>query len=195
MSYAGDGTVAALAPFAFGAFNDCSIRVPGAARISEKKKNWGACSKGVAARFVALGESDLETATAGWRVVSFLRRDGELHAYGVDSPLAGYSYFGVRLLDWIAERLANQAGGDGTPLEPVGQYLAAGGRPRELLVAIGATRYTDFGESTHLQPDDESIVAVYDSAELDPDAVAGVFEEAVEPDLPAASVLVQTVAG
>lgn len=45
--YAADGTVEALVPFAFGACNDCSIRVPGAAKISEKK-NWGTCSKGVA---------------------------------------------------------------------------------------------------------------------------------------------------
>ena len=44
--WSGD-TVAALRPFALGAFNDCSIRRPNARKISEKK-NWGPASKGVA---------------------------------------------------------------------------------------------------------------------------------------------------
>ncbi len=188
VGYAADGTVSALTPFAFGAFNDCSIRVAGASKISEKK-NWGACSKGIAPRFVALGDDDLVTATAGWRLASFLRRDGELHAYGVDSPLAGYSYYGDRLLDWIADRLANQAGGDGTPLEPVGRYLADCGRPTDLLVAIGATRYTDFGEATYLRPGDESIVAVYDSAAHSPAELRAAVERGDPPQ--GASVLTQ----
>jgi len=57
VSYAADGSVAGLLPFAFGRFNDCSIRLPGAAKIGEKK-NWGADSKGVAARFIPLDGAD-----------------------------------------------------------------------------------------------------------------------------------------
>jgi hypothetical protein len=191
VTYGDDGAVTALAPFAFGAFNDCSIRVPGAAKISEKK-NWGACSKGVAPRFVALDGDDLASATAGYRLASFLRRDGEVHAYGIDSPLSGYSYYGDRLLEWIADRLANQQGSPGTPLEPIGSYLLACGRPTELLVAIGATRYTPFGESTYLRPRDESIVVVYDAAVHE----TGDVTTALENDpaaLTAASVLTQRV--
>ena len=40
VAYAPDGGVEALAPRALGAFDDCSIRRPGAAKISHKK-NWG----------------------------------------------------------------------------------------------------------------------------------------------------------
>ena len=168
--YAADGTVETLLPFAFGACNDCSIRVPGAAKISEKK-NWGACSKGVAPSFIRLDGPDLEQQTVTHRLACFLRRDGELHRYGVDSPLTGYSYYGARLLDWIVERLGNQQGSADTPLEPIGQYLRDCGRPDKLLVTIGATRYTTFGESHYLQPGDESIVVVYDSASLEPNDV------------------------
>lgn len=189
VDYAGDGSVVAVSPFAFGAFNDCSIRVPGAAKISEKK-NWGACSKGVAARFVPLDGADLATGTAGWRLASFLRRDGELHAYGIDSPLSGYSYFGDRLLGWIVDRLNDQQGSPDTPLEPVGAYLDRCGRPAELLVAIGATRYTEFGESTHLRPGDESIVVVYDSTRHDGEAIASQIDRTEPVD---ASILHQTV--
>jgi hypothetical protein len=190
--YAADGTVAALVPFAFGACNDCSIRAP-AAKISQKK-NWGEHSTGVAPRFVALGDARLEQATAGYRLACFLRRDGVLHAYGVDSPLAGYSYYGERLLDWIVERLNGQQGGDGTPLEPVGRYLEDCGRPTEALVAIGATRYTPFGESTHLRPGDESIVVVYDGQRIAPNDLAEALAEPADGDaLADASVLCQRV--
>jgi hypothetical protein len=191
--YAEDGSVEALVPFAIGACNDCSIRVPGAAKISEKK-NWGACSKGVAARFIRLDGPGLEQQTARHRLACFLRRNGELHAYGVDSPLTGYSYYGTRLLDWIVDRLRNQQGSADTPLEPIGQYLRDCGRPDKLLVTIGATRYTPFGESTYLLPGDESIVVVYDSAVLAPDDVAGALDRPHDPTFATASLLVQTVA-
>lgn len=190
--YAGDGTVEALVPFAFGACNDCSIRVPGAAKISEKK-NWGACSKGVAPRFIRLDGPDLEQQTASHRLACFLRRDGELHAYGIDSPLTGYSYYGARLLDWIVDRLGNQWGSADTPLEPIGKYLRDCGQPEKLLVTIGATRYTPFGESTYLQPGDESIVVVYDSASLAPDDVVTALDGDGETGMAATSVLTQRV--
>jgi hypothetical protein len=189
--YAEDGTVEALAPFAFGACNDCSIRVPGAAKISEKK-NWGACSKGVAPGFIRLDGPHLERQTATYRLACFLRRNGELHAYGIDSPLSGYSYYGTRLLDWIVERLRNQQGSVNTPLEPIGQYLRDCGRPDKLLVTIGATRYTSFGESTYLQPGDESIVVVYDSASLEPNDVVAALNRG-DLGLAATSALTQRV--
>jgi hypothetical protein len=191
--YADDGMVKALVPFALGACNDCSIRVPGAAKISEKK-NWGACSKGVAATFIQLDGPDLERQTATYRLACFLRRNGELHAYGVDSPLSGYSYYGDRLLGWIVERLRNQQGSADTPLEPIGRYLRDCGRPDKLLVTIGATRYTPFGESTYLEPGDESIVVVYDSAVLAPGDVARALDRPHDAAFAAASLLVQTVA-
>jgi hypothetical protein len=85
------------------------------------------------------------------------------HEYGVDSPLPGYSYYGDALLYWIVERIANQKGAADTPLEDVGALMVACGRPRMVLIGIGATRYTTLGESTYLRPGDEAIVRVYDS--------------------------------
>jgi hypothetical protein len=156
--YAGE-RVAALRPFALGAFNDCSIRRPNARKISDKK-NWGAASKGVAPTFFAV--TDLEDA-ASLRLACSLRDiDGVEHAYGVDSPLSGYSYYGDVLLDWIVERLANQKGADGTPLEDVGALMAYR-RPPHALIGIGATRYTELGETTFLQPGDQAVVKVYDA--------------------------------
>jgi hypothetical protein len=157
-------TVVSLQPFALGAFNDCSIRRPGAPKISHKK-NWGPASKGVAARFFDIGDLTPDGPTATLRLVCDLHTaDGEEHEYGVDSPLLGYSYYGEVLLDWITERLANQKGSPETPLEDVGALMVASGHPEHVLIGIGATRYTPLGESTYLRPGDQAIVRVYDTA-------------------------------
>ncbi|GJJ20478.1 DUF5718 family protein [Mycolicibacterium mageritense] len=157
-------TVVRLEPFALGAFNDCSIRRPGAPKISYKK-NWGPASKGVAPQFFDISDLTPDGPTATMRLVCYLRDDnGEQHAYGVDSPLVGYSYYGEVLLDWIVERLANQKGAADTPLEDVGALMVASGHPQNVLIGIGATRYTPLGESTYLKAGDEAIVRVYDSA-------------------------------
>lgn len=162
VSWQGD-TVKSLQPFALGAFNDCSIRRPRAAKISHKK-NWGPASKGIAPQFFDISDLTPDGPTSTLRLACSLRTtDGQEHAYGVDSPLSGYSYYGEMLLDWIVERLANQHGSPDTPLEDVGALMAAGGRPENVLIGIGATKYTPLGESTFLQPGDQAVVRVYDT--------------------------------
>lgn len=192
VAYAEDGSVLALSPVAIGAFNDCSIRRPGAKKISEKK-NWGPASKGLAARLFPVTDLRADGATAPLRIASFLRRDGQAHAYGQDSPVLGYSYYGDQLVDWIVERLAHQTGSPETPLEDVGALLRAAGSPARVLVGIGATRYTEVGESTFLVAGDDSVVVVYDETVNTPEQVAEAVREGREHDLDAASVLTQRV--
>lgn len=192
VAYDAEGRVASLVPQAVGAFNDCSIRRPGAAKISHKK-NWGPSSKGVAARMFPATDIDPDGALATLRIASFMRRDGVAHEYGIDSPASGYSYAGATLIDWIVDRLHNQTGAPDTPLESVGDHLAAAGCPGTVLVGIGATRYTPFGESTFLTAGDESIVVVYDASVTDASAVAAAVAGGREDRLQAASVLRQVV--
>ena len=162
VTWQGD-TVTGLQPFALGAFNDCSIRRPNAAKISHKK-NWGPASKGIAAQFFEVSDLTPDGPTATLRLVcSLLTADGQEHPYGVDSPLLGYSYYGEVLLDWIIERLANQKGSPDIPLEDVGALMVASGHPENVLIGIGATNYTPLGETTFLQPGDQAIIRVYDT--------------------------------
>jgi hypothetical protein len=162
VSWKGD-TVTGLQPFALGAFNDCSIRRPNAPKISHKK-NWGPASKGVATQFFDISDLTPDGPTATLRLLChLLSTDGQEHAYGVDSPLLGYSYYGAVLLDWIVDRLANQKGSPDTPLEDVGALMAASGHPENVLIGIGATKYTPLGETTFLQLGDQAIVRVYDT--------------------------------
>ena len=156
--------VVAIVPRAFAAHDDCSIRREGANKISEKK-NWGAETKGTSAHLI-----DIDTLSPGgvldrYRIVSYLVRDGAVHAYGQDSAVASYSYFHEQLLDWIALKLNEQR--DGGPLEDVGEWWRRAGKPTRALISIGATRYTDFGETTFLEPGDRAVVVVYDGEALD----------------------------
>lgn len=190
--YDGDGIVTAIKPVAAGAFNDCSIRRPGARKISEKK-HWGAASKGFAAELFPVQDLSAEGPTSTLRLVSFLVRDGETHAYGQDSPVPEYSYYGEQLLGWIVDRLAHQHGSAETPLEDVGSYLRAAGLPARLLIGIGATRYTPYGESTYLRLGDDSVVVVYDSSIHTPEQVRDAVAAGADGQLTAASVLRQRV--
>ncbi|WP_323968918.1 DUF5718 family protein [Aeromonas veronii] len=153
-----DKQVVAIHPRAFGAYNDCSIRRPNAKKISEKK-NWGEESKGLAANLLPLSCFAVGCELDDYRIACYLERDGELHAYGVDSAAIDYSYFHGKLLDWAIDKFNHQQ--DEGPAEHIQGLLAQAGHPPHALISIGATRYTPFGETHFLKPGDTSCVVVY----------------------------------
>ncbi|MCR3960260.1 DUF5718 family protein [Aeromonas veronii] len=153
-----DKQVVAIHPRAFGAYNDCSIRRPNAKKISEKK-NWGEESKGLAANLLPLSGFAVGCELDDYRIACYLERDGELHAYGVDSAAIDYSYFHGKLLDWAIDKFNHQQ--DEGPAEHIQGLLAQAGHPPHALISIGATRYTPFGETHFLKPGDTSCVVVY----------------------------------
>lgn len=160
--------VSSITPTYFGAYNDCSIRVAGASKISDKK-NWGADSKGFSTSLIKIDKFEEGGIMDDYSICSFLRRDGAVHAYGEDVELKGYSYFYDKLLDWMTNQINSQE--DFGPLEPLQEYIAACGTPKEAIISIGATRYTEYGENTFLKKDDEVIVIVYNSKKLSKEAV------------------------
>lgn len=163
----GTGNAVKVRPLAFAAFDDASIRREGAPKIS-LKKNWGLGSKGLSSRWIKLPQGlDSGSTLDTWRIASFLGRDGAWHAYGVDSPVGGYTLYGPALAAWIEEKLSSQA--DEGPLEDLPSLLAKAGRPEHAVITIGATRYTALGESTYLQPGDRFAVAVYDPETVHPE--------------------------
>ncbi len=181
--------VIALHPRAFGAYNDCSIRREGARKISEKK-NWGPQSKGVASTLLPVDHLQPGGVLDGYRIASFLLRDGELHAYGIDSAVVDYSYFHHTLLDWIIEKMNQQA--DEGPAEDIAAHLARCGYPQQALISIGATRYTPFGEHHFLQPGDTSLVVLYPADRFTPQQISTGLQNNTLAD-PAISILRQRV--
>ncbi|MEA1916174.1 MAG: DUF5718 family protein, partial [Campylobacterota bacterium] len=115
-----DNIITSVAPIEAFAYNDCSIRREGATKISQKK-NWGENSKGISANSLKLNTFSKGGTLESYRIASFLRRDDELHVYGEDVEVSGYSYFNEKLTSWIMKQLNEQI--DTGPLEPISEYI------------------------------------------------------------------------
>lgn len=182
--------VARVTPRQAMAHNDCSIRREGANKISEKK-NWGPETKGTAAHSIPIDRFEKGGILDHCRIASYLIRDGILHAYGVDSAASSYSYMYGQLLDWLVVKLNDQI--DEGPLEQISEWLRIAGRPSQALISIGATRYTDFGETNFLAPGDLSVVAVYDARLHDLAAIERIALGQAEAPTEGLSLLVQKI--
>lgn len=152
------GKLFKITPTYFGAYNDCSIRVAGANKISDKK-NWGEDSKGFSNTLFEIDKFQDGGVMDNYSIASFLRREDVVHAYGEDIELNAYSYFYEKLIDWMTNQLITQE--DFGPLEPLEDYILACENPRQAIISIGATRYTEYGETTFLNAGDEVIIIVY----------------------------------
>ena len=162
------GKLSKIIPTYFGAYNDCSIRVAGASKISDKK-NWGADSKGLSNSLFKIDKFEDGGVMDNYSIASFLRRDNQVQAYGEDVELNGYSYFYEKLTDWMLNQINTQE--DFGPLEPLVEYVDACGHPKEAIISIGATRYTEYGETTFLESGDEVVIVVYNRDSLSKDDV------------------------
>ncbi|MCW8996803.1 MAG: DUF5718 family protein [Psychromonas sp.] len=174
-----DAKISKITPVYFAAYNDCSIRIAGADKISDKK-NWGAESKGLSKTLIAIDNFSEGGITDDYSICSFLKRDGEVHAYGEDVELKGYSYFYKRLLDWILKQINTQK--DFGPLEAINDYIAACDYPKKAIISIGATRYTEYGEHTFLRSNDEIVVTVYNAKKITANEVQECVKKGVYDD-------------
>jgi hypothetical protein len=179
-----------LKPQAFTAFNDCSIRRPNAKKISEKK-NWGKNCTGISANWLGLSSLSEGCELDDYSILSFIKRNGEVIQYGMDSPVVGYQYFHQKLLNWIIKTFNNQQ--DTGPLEPLNQYINQLGKPAQVIISLGATRYTSFGEKGFLQPNDELGVFVYNKNQSNQQAVTTFFTQHSQQHFDDGCYLYQTV--
>jgi len=163
-----NGKVSQITPKYFGAYNDCSIRIAGAQKISDKK-NWGENSKGIASKLFEIDKFASGGIMDNFSICSFLSRDDKLQAYGENVALSGYSYFYDKLTKWIVNQINTQE--DFGPLEDIQRYIVTCNAPKNAIISIGATRYTPYGETTFLQTGDEVLVVVYNHKEYTLDDV------------------------
>jgi len=155
-----NGKVVDIKPNYFTAYNDCSIRKEGAKKISEKK-NWGENTKGISSSILPLDKFKNGGVMDSYHIASFLKRDNKIHPYGEDSAVTTYNYFYDQLTNWIIDKLNNQK--NNGPLEDLHLHIKNSNYPNNMIISIGATSYTEFGESTFLEVGDEIFVYVYDS--------------------------------
>ena len=153
-----DGKVVNLNPLFFGASNDVSIRKEGAKKIS-LKKNWGPSSKGLSENLIPLSSFSKDSILDKYRIACFMVRGDSAFAYGEDSAVRNYSYIYEKLNAWLIEKLNNQE--DFGPAEKISEYLKDSDFPEKIMVSIGATRYTEFGQTNFLARGNKSIVLLY----------------------------------
>jgi hypothetical protein len=159
-----DQVIDDLSVLGFTTFNDCSRRV-----IEPKislKKNWGLCSQGIAEHIMPIDDFERPGGIIdSYRLGCYLLRGGKLIQYGKDTAVTDYCYFNQTLIDWLIHQINTQR--DQGPLEPINNMLS-NGKPRFGLIGIGASCYSDFGnsEQRYLRAGDEVIVVAYDSNKL-----------------------------
>ncbi len=159
LTYDKNGDIESLTPNSFMAYNDCSIRVANAKKISNKK-NWGENTKGVSEDEIQIDKFAKGGIMDQYSLTSFIKRDDKVIQYGENSELLGYSYFYEKLQKWITDKLNSQK--DQGPLEDLKSLIKIANQPQELIISIGATRYTEFGETHFLKKSDKLFVIVYD---------------------------------
>ncbi len=160
--------VKSIKPLYFASSNDCSIRRDKANKISEKK-NWGECTKGFSSNLIEIDSFSKEGILDNYNIASFLIRNNEIFDYGEDSFVSSYSYFHQTLTDWIIEKFNTQDNTD--PSEDIKSYLQKNNYPTKIMISIGATRYTEFGEKNFVQKNDEIIIAIYPNKEYSHDEI------------------------
>lgn len=174
-----DKKVTALIPRFFGAYNDCSIRRPNAKKISEKK-NWGTNTKGLSATLLPLTSFDLDSEIDQFYIACFHKRNETFSEYGINSPALGYSYFHHKLLNWIIDKMNTQP--DLGPMNDIPALIEKANYPKQAVISIGATRYTEFGERNFLQVGDVSIVVVYNAKQYSAEDIAEMAKKELFPN-------------
>lgn len=150
--------ITSIIPVKFGASNDCSIRKEGAKKISQKK-NWGKSSKGLSDNLIPLNSFNSSGNINDYRIASYIKRNNEVYIYGENSAVCDYSYIYEKLISWMLDKFNNQC--DEGPAEKIIDYLITADKPEQIMVSIGATRYTEFGQNNFLQKDDITYVILY----------------------------------
>lgn len=168
-----NGFIIDMKSVCFSASNDCSIRKAGSVKISQKK-NWGENSKGFSEKAIALSSFDENSLLSDYRIKSYLFRNGKAYEYGEDSPVREYSCVFKNLTYWLIEKFNTQK--DEGVTENLLSYMNSVGNPERIMVSLGATRYTEYGNENYLQKSDEALVILYPESCYTKEKIASLVE-------------------
>lgn len=170
------GKVKTLIPKFFMAFDDTSIRNDSSATKISQKKNFSTASKGCGLR-LPIDKFEEGGICDNYSLTSFLICDGKAHQYGDNAKLTHYSYFYKKLIDWIIKKLNTQE--DHAVLENLDEIIKRADYPSKILIAIGATSYTEFAETRFLQEGDEVCVVAYNHNKYSNEKIKDLIEQGV----------------
>jgi hypothetical protein len=154
-----NGNVLYIIPKRFTIYNDASLNRLSSNRVSENK-NWGANSKGIASKWIEIDRFDGNSNLSLYNFVSFVKRDGVIQQYSIDTSVNNYSLLYENLIEWIIKQIKNQK--DALSLENISSIIEKAGNPEKALINIGTSLFTNVGERTFLNDGDEIFVVLYD---------------------------------
>ncbi|MFA0088689.1 DUF5718 family protein [Vibrio sp. 10N.261.51.F12] len=166
-------TVCALSPVSMSVMNDATYRNRQVSKLAEKK-NWGPASKGLAASAMEVGDFSASGELEHWRLCGFHCRADEWQLCGKDTAITEYTFFYAQLTSWIQRAIITQnvrntqntvsaSRNYEVALHNIHDLLQGAGSPPEILVSVGAVRYTPYGETHVLADNDKTAVILYDS--------------------------------
>jgi hypothetical protein len=118
-------------------------------------------TKGISTDIIEIDNFTEEGILSTYHISSFIKRDGVLHNYGTISAVKSYSYFFMQLKNWMINKFNTQE--DSGPLEEISQFMTNAKDAKGILIAAGATAYSEFGRTNFLKKGDELFIYVYNS--------------------------------
>jgi hypothetical protein len=181
-----------LIPKTFMPFNDCSIRKEGAKKISIKK-NWGNNTKGVGSFEIPINKFSNTGIMDKYSLISYIKRDDKIIQYGENAKLTHYYYFYEQLQLWLIDKLNTQK--DEGVLQDLSKLIKEANYPKEVLISIGATSYTNFGENNFLNIGDELYVVTYNNIIYNKRSIEYILNNNIKKNQKDISILNQIVKG
>lgn len=154
------GLVTQLTVVAMTVINDATYRNAKVCKLAEKK-NWGYATTGIAEHDILIDKFEGGGELDHFRLCGFHQSNGKWQLAGQDTAICEYSYFYKELLQWLVNQLHQQQ--DKNALHNIQELLSQAAFPDHILVSIGATRYSAYGEQHQLRSGDQSAVILYDS--------------------------------
>jgi len=157
-----------IIPKKFTVYNDATLHRLSVSKIAENK-NWGVNSKGIASKWIDIDNFEKGGVLSNYRLVSFIKRDGVIEQYSIDTPVDGYGYMYEDLIDWIVEEVKRQK--DILSLDSISSFIKSANYPNKFLINIGTTLYTEIGERVFLEDGDEIFIVAYDKNIYRPESI------------------------
>lgn len=163
VSYLGTSVIG-LEPESMTLLNDLTYRNARVTKLAEKK-NWGIASKGIAKKVWPLNGFSTTDRLGKYRFCSFHRHNGLWSSCCHDVSLSDYSYCYEQLISWLIEQFNHQQ--DDGPLHSISTLIGEAGYPKRMLISLGSSRYTDYGETHQLSSGDQLCAVLYDADRTD----------------------------
>tara|TARA_R110001592_G_scaffold16680_2_gene70855 strand:+ start:2594 stop:3457 length:864 start_codon:yes stop_codon:yes gene_type:complete len=178
LSYNALGQLINLQPIAMTLINDATHRNAQVTKLAQKK-NWGSASKGLANQEIKITDFTEAAQLERFRLCGFHQHNGQWHLCGEDVAVTEYSYFYQQLQQWIITQIQQQQAQ--ALFHNIQDLLLEAGCPETILVAIGATRYSAYGEQHQLVSGDQTAIVLYDNNVFDINQIGSLLAQEKAP--------------